>query len=342
MSTLATRAEDVRWDLSELARDADGARTEIAALVERAADFGERYRGRVGELDADGLGALLDEVDQLEQDRSRLSVYVASRLNLAATDPEANDLATFGRDRGAEIENSLVFFDVEWLALDDDAAEALLGSPQLAPYEHKLRLAREHKPYVLSEAEEQALNARRPAINAWQTLHDRHVATLEVPFDAGEGEEPHNLSRLLSHLHHPDREVRLNALTVLYEALEPRVDVLAACYDALVGDRLGIDRLRGYSDPMQPTNMTNELDGETVEAMMTATEESYRIGRRWFETKAGLLGLDKLALADQYAPISEARSFSWAEAVELVGASFTRFSPRLADRKSTRLNSSHR
>jgi hypothetical protein len=32
------------------------------------------------------------------------------------------------------------------------------------------------------------------------------------------------------------------------------------------GDRLSIDRLRGYANPMQPTNMGNELDDETVEA----------------------------------------------------------------------------
>ena len=107
--------------------------------------------------------------------------------------------------------------------------------------------------------------------------------------------------------------------------------MLAACYDALVGDRLSVDRLRGYVDPMQPTNMSNELDGETVEAMMAATEESYGLARRWFETKAGLLGLDRLELADQYAPVSEARRFGWPEAVEIVDASFTRFSPRLAE-----------
>ena len=331
MASVATRAEDVRWDLSELAADADDARERIAALVERAAAFGERYRGRVAELDGDGLATLLEELDELEQEHSRLGVYVSSRLNLAATDPEANDLGTLSRDRGAEVENSLVFFGLEWLALEDETAEALLASPLLAPYEHKLRVAREQKPYVLSEAEEQALNARRPAVTAWQTLHDRHVATMEVPFDGGEGEEPHNVSRLLSYLHRPEREVRLAAVTVLYEGMEPRADVLAACYDALVGDRLGVDRLRGYADPMQPTNMSNELDGETVEAMMTATEESYGVARRWFETKAGLLGLERLELADQYAPVSQPRSFSWAEAVELVDASFARVSPRLAE-----------
>jgi oligoendopeptidase F len=107
--------------------------------------------------------------------------------------------------------------------------------------------------------------------------------------------------------------------------------VLAACYDALVGDRLSIDRLRGYADPMQPTNMDNELDDATVEAMMSATEEAYPIARSWFEAKARLLGLPKLELADQYAPIGEARLFTWPEAVEIVDGSFARFSPRLAE-----------
>ena len=96
-------------------------------------------------------------------------------------------------------------------------------------------------------------------------------------------------------------------MTALFEGLAPRADVLAACYDALVGDRLSIDRLRGYANPMQPTNLDNELDDETVEAMMNATEEAYPIARKWFEAKARLLGLDKLELADQYAPIGEAR-----------------------------------
>src|SRR2546430_6202234 len=82
---------------------------------------------------------------------------------------------------------------------------------------------------------------------------------------------------------------------------------------------------------MQPTNMDNELDDETVEAMMAATEEAYPIARRWFEAKSRLLGLDKLELADQYAPIGEARAFSWPEAVEIVDGSFARFSPRLAE-----------
>src|SRR6185312_9826024 len=210
-------------------------------------------------------------------------------------------------------------------------ADELLASDELAPYAHKLRVERQEKPYVLTEPEEQALNARRPTVSAWQALHDRHVSTLEVPFDAGEGEQPHTISQLLSYLYRPDRDIRVRAVTALSDGLAPRADVLAAAYDALVGDRLSIDRLRGYENPMQPTNMSNELDDETVEAMMTAIEEAYPIARKWFVAKARLLGLDKLELADQYAPIGDARQFSWIEAVDIVDSSFRRFSPRLAE-----------
>jgi len=331
MSTTESRTEDVRWDLSDLCADADEARAGWAALGERARAFASSHRGAIASLDAAGLRALFDEADDLAQDLSRLQVYTFLRLSMDATDVEANDLTAIGRDRSAEIENDLVFLGLEWIALEDAAAERLLAAPELEPYAHKLRVEREEKPYVLTEAEEQALNARRPVVSSWQALHDRQVSTLEVPFDDGEGERPHTVSELLSYLYRPDRTVRLAAADALFEGLAQRADVLAACYDALVGDRLALDRLRGFANPMRPTNMGNELDDATVEAMMTATEEAYGIGRSWFEAKARLLGLDRLELADQYAPVGEARAFSWPEAVEVVDTSFGRFSPRLSE-----------
>ena len=341
MPGVTTSAEDVRWNLAELSPGADEARAEWAGLVARAADFAGRYRGTVAGLDAGRLCALLDECDELLQNLSRLSVYGSSRANMDAADVEATDLATFARERGAEIENELLFVDLEWILLDDEPAEALLASPELAGYAHKLRILREEKPYVLTEPEEQALNARTPAVASWSSLHDRQVATLEIPFDAGEGVRPHSVNLLLSQLYRPEREIRLGALTALYDGLAPRAAVLAACYDALVGDRLGLDRVRGFADPMQPTNMVNELDAETVDAMIFATRESYGLGRRWFTTKARLLGLERLELADQYAPLGEGRDFPWAEAVEIVDASFGSFSPRLAELFRACLDAGH-
>lgn len=330
---MATTDQDIRWELGDLCSDTEEARSRWLDIVSRAEEIAGRTRGRVGELDAAGLRALLDELDELEQDISVLQVYSYLRLSMAATDVDANDLATYTRERASDVENALVFVGLEWVAVDDDRAEELLASDELAPYAHKLRVERLEKPYVLSEAEEQALNARRPVVQAWQSLHDRQVSTMEIPFDPGDGEgaTPHGVSQLLSYLYRPERELRLRAIDTLYEGLAPRADVLAASYDALVGDRLTTDKLRGYAHPMQPTNMSNELDDETVEAMMTAIEASYPIAQRWFRAKAEVLGLEKLSLADQYAPIGDPRRFTWDEAVDLVDSSYSRFSPRLAE-----------
>ena len=143
-----------------------------------------------------------------------------------------------------------------------------------------LRVERREKPYVLSEPEEQALNARRPTVAAWQALHDRHVSTLEVPFDAGEGEQPHTISQLLSYFYRPDRDIRVRAVNALFSGLAPRADVLAACYDALVGDRLSTDRLRGYANPMQPTNLANELDDDEIKRVARAISTTVRTLQR--------------------------------------------------------------
>ena len=248
-------ATGVRWDLRDLEPDAEQATREWDELFARARDFAERRRGTVGSAGAQGLRDMLDELDELSQDVSRVHFYATAREHTDATDPETNDLATLARDRAADLESMLLFVELEWLALGDAEAETLLHAAELEPYAHRLRVAREEKPYVLPEGEEQALNARRPAISAWESLHGRELATLTVEFDGGDGPEPHTIDHLLSYVHHRDRELRLAALDVLYEALEKVADVQAACYDAIVGDRLSIDRLRGVPDSMWPTSL---------------------------------------------------------------------------------------
>jgi oligoendopeptidase F len=334
-------ATGIRWDLSDLEPDAAQARRDWDELLARARDFAERRRGTVGRAGADGLRELLDELDALTQTIARIHFYATAREHTDATDPETNDLATFARDRAADLESILLFVELEWIALDDSEADALLEDPALDPYRHRLRVAREEKPYVLPEGEEQALNARQPALSAWQSLHGRELATLTVEFDGGEGPEPHTIDRLLSYVHHPDRELRVAALDVLYEALGTVADVQAACYDALVGDRLSIDRLRGIPDPMWPTNQRNELDAAVVETMMAAVEEHHPLGRRWFVRKAQVLGLDRLELADQYAPVGSDRRVEWTEAVAMVDDSLRDFEPRLADIFRTCLDRGH-
>lgn len=325
------RAAGIHWDLSPLASDAEQAERRMSALLERCTAFAERYRGTLADLDGPRLAAALAELSAIDNELSRVASYAHLRESVDVSDQENRDLSAAVDRALVEVGNALRFFDLEWLALDEDTARALYDAPEVAGDRHYLIALRRFAPHTLSEPEERMLAERSPAAtSAWQTLFGQVTSTLEVPFDAGEGPEPHTIDRLLAHVRDPNRDLRRRALETLYSALGPHADTLAHCYDTLVGDRLAMDRLRGYAAPMDPTHLRNELPGPVVDAMLTAVEEHYPIAHEWFRIKAGLLGLDRLELHDQYAPLGAARQVDFTEARGLIDASFGRFSARAA------------
>jgi oligoendopeptidase F len=326
-------AAGVHWDLSPLVSDAAAARSLLADGLESARAFASRHRGRLADLSGAELGEALAELAAIENTLSRAGSYAHLRESVDVTDEETRDLVT-AMDQGmVEAGNLLRFFDLEWMALPEDVATRLADSPEVARDRHHLLALRRFAPFTLSEPEERMLAERDPAaVSAWQTLFSRIVSTLEMPFDPGSGEEPHTLDRLLALVRNPDREVRRRAMETLYVGLEPHADTLAHCYDTLVGDRLAQDRLRGHGDPMDRTHLRNELDGVVVERMMEAVERHYALAQRWFRAKAALLGLPKLELWDQYAPIGGGgRAVAYPEAVEIIETSFGRFSGDVRD-----------
>lgn len=330
-STDQPNAAGVHWDLAPLVADAATARAQMAEALTRSEAFAERYRGRVAALTGAEMAAALAELAAIDNALSRVGSYAHLRESTDVTDEDNRDLVTAIDQEMVRASNTLRFFDLEWLAVDDEAAAAIIAAPEVAADAHYLRAARRFAPYTLSEPEERMLAERSPAAtSAWQSLFSQVVSTLEVPFDAGEGETPHTVDRLLAHVRNEDRDVRRRALETLYDGLEPHTPTLAHCYDTLVGDRLALDRLRGHGDPMNPTHLRNELDGEVVEAMMAAVERNYPLAQRWFRAKAGLLGLDRLELWDQYAPLGDARAVRYDECLGMIETAFGRFSPTIA------------
>jgi oligoendopeptidase F len=282
-------------------------------------------------MSGSSLGEALAELAAIDNELSRLASYGHLRETVDVTSDENRDLSQTVDRILVEAGNALRFFELEWMALPDGVATTLAQAPEVARDRHYLVAMRRFAPHTLSEPEERMLSERSPAaVSAWQTLSSQITSTLEVPFDAGDGPEPHTIDRLLAHVRDTRREIRIAALNALYEALEPHAPILAHSYDTLVGDRLAMDRLRGYASPMDPTHLRNELPGAAVDLMMDAVERHYGLAHRWFRTKARILGLDRLALADQYAPIGGARSVDFAEARGLIETSFAEFSPRIA------------
>ena len=328
----APQAAGVRWDLSPLIDDDTTFPHRLRVALDRCAAFGDRYRGTIASIDAGTLAELLSELATIDNELSRLGSYAHLREAVDVNDPANLDLSGAVDRAMVEAGNELRFFELEWLDLADDVAAELADAPEVAADRHYLRSMRRFGPHTLSEPEERMLSERAPAASsAWQTLFGRINSTLETPFDAGDGPEPHNVDRLLAYMRDERRDVRIRAIDTLYAMLEPQAPVIAHCYDTLVGDRLAMDKLRGYAAPMSQTHLRNELAPEVVDVMLEAVARHYSLAQRWFTAKAGLLGLDRLTLADQYAPISGGRPVRFDEATGIVTTSFRGFSGRVAE-----------
>lgn len=330
-------ATGVRWDLTDLFRSHDDPAIEetLADCRARAERFAARYRGTIrvsGGPPPEHLLAAILEMEALQADLERMGAFAQLLYASDTARPEYRDLRERVEQRLTEIGNLVLFFELEWLEVPDAAAEPLIQHPVLAGYRHFLRQARRMRPHTLSESEERLLNERdNTGPRAFGRLFTELTSSLSFPFQRDGKDERLTLSEILALSHEPDRSLRQRAHERLFQVLEQQSLVLTFVYDTLVQDHLTIDRLRRFPHPMAARHVANEIDAEAVERMLFVTEQNYGQAQRYFRVKARLLGLPRLALYDQYAPIgAEAPRCTFERARDVVLEAFEACSPVLS------------
>ncbi len=155
-------ADHVAWDLGDLYAGVDDPQIDrdLEAALGRARAFESAYRGRIdvpGGPSPDLLAAALQELEGLSEQMDRTIIY-ASLVHAAKTDdPRHGALLSSTRVQRTAINKHLIFFDLEWVKVPDDAAAKLLAAGALARYRHYLDQKRAWRPHYLSEPEEKVL-----------------------------------------------------------------------------------------------------------------------------------------------------------------------------------------
>src|SRR3954451_8808260 len=333
MASTDTALEDpelleTEWDLDPLVdgQGADGVLALLEQADQRAAAFAERYAGRVAELDGPGLVEAMQELAVIEEMAGRAGTWAGLRFATDSLDEERGALLQKVQERGTAIETKLLFFGLEWAALDAGKAEELLAADGLDFARHHLRMERRYRPYLLSEPEEKVLAEKQvTARAAWSRLFAEQVSAIEV------GEAKEALDVALARLASPDREVRRATAEDVTAALAPGLRTRGFIFNTLLADKATDDRLRGYPTWISGRNLSNEVSDESVEALVQAVQErNEAIPQRWYRLKAQILGVDRLADYDRAAAVShEEQTFRWPEARDLVLDAFGSFSGEL-------------
>jgi oligoendopeptidase F len=326
--------EQVTWNLDDLLAGQDPSEPEAAvtALLEEAdreaEAFAADYQGKVGELDSEGLREAMEKLASISDLAGRALNYAHLCFAADTADPANGALLQMGSERATAIQTRLIFFELEWAALDDDRAEEMLSGDGLEFCEHYLRNERRYRDHLLSEPEERiATELSVTGAGAWSRLFDELTSAIRVELPGSD--EPVSLDIALSRLADPDREVRRSTAEAVTESLQPGIRTRAYVFNTLLQDKSIKDRLRGYPHWLATRNLSNEASDESVQALVEAVKGRYELARSWYRTKAKLLGLDRLADYDRMAAIAtDDVKIEWDEGREIVQSAFDSLSPR--------------
>ena len=328
---------DVAWDLETLVHGEgpDGVLRLLDEAQTLADAFARAYQGKVAEINGAGLAAAIGELVELTDLVGRAGSYASLKFAEDTAKPEHGALLAAVEERGTAIQTKLLFFELEWTALDDDRAEELLQAPGVEKARHHLRTVRKEKPHMLSEPEERILAEKSSSSRgAWDRLFDELTSVIEVTLPDGDGatkEVP--LDVALSQLTNPSRETRKAVAEAVTKALQPGLRTRAFIFNTLLQDKAVEDRLRSFPSWIASRNLANEASDESVQALVDAVQEAYDVPQRWYRLKAQILGVDKLADYDRMASVSQSdeQEFSWGASTDLVYTSFDAFATEMGD-----------
>ena len=321
------------WDLTDLYDGiADGAiAADIAACGQEAEQLEAAWQGRLADADGAALAGLIADYERILEMLGKAQSHAQLLFAASTTDSQIARHHQSIREASADIGARLLFIELELAALDNAHITQLLDTPALAVWQPWLRRVRAWAPHQLAPDMERMLAERAPSgRGAWVRLFDETAAALRFPFRGADVTEAEILNALSS----PDGDERRAAGESLSKTLKDNERLLSLVLNTIAKDKEVEDRWRGFARPVDSRNLDNDVDDDTVDALVGAVDSrNADLSHRYYRLKAGWMGGETINWWDRNAPLpgGDDRQFSWDEARQLVLDSFAGFDQQMAE-----------
>jgi oligoendopeptidase F len=326
------------WDLSDLYTGIDSAEIarDLARSNSRALAFEERYKGGLAALltgpgGGRALAAAVREFEAIDDLMGRLLSFASLVYSGNMVDPSFAKFHGDVQERITAASSHLLFFALELNKIDDKVLEAAMADPALGHYRPWLEDIRKEKPYQLEDRIEQLFHEKSVVgQSAWGRLFDDTLAGLR--FKVGGERLP--IEPALNLLQDRDGKVRKAAAGALGKTFAQHLRTFTLITNTLAKDKELSDRWRGFSDIADARHLSNRVEREVVEALVTAVRTAYpTLSHRYYSLKARWFGKKRLPYWDRNAPLPDvpSRTIPWQEARDTVLAAYDAFSPSMAE-----------
>lgn len=296
---------------------------DIAQILPRTRVFTEKYKARFAKMTtSDEIFEFYTDYTTLSYEMATPSYYLFYRSSL-----DTQDLAV--TKKMGEIEyiyneaSELTLFVAQgWKDIGYERIMEWSRDPKLAKYKNDLVGTADGIRYILSEPEEKVLNIKSRPMGLANSLHDELTGSYEFMMTLDWLEKKLTEEEVRSYRQHTDRGIRresYKSLRWIYTTKQNQI-ALGNIYTSIVKDWVSEIKLRGYSENViAQRNLSEEMDDEVVDMLLSEVEQAYPIYARFLRAKAKMLDLDTdFSVWDTGAPLGSVdKDFTFDEAYDL-------------------------
>ena len=325
------------WNLADLYSSIDA--PEFKADLDRAeADciaFEKSYKGRLADLaggshGGQSLAETVRRYEAIEDLLGRLISFAALTYTGNTQDPAIAKFYGDVQERITSISLHLLFFALELNRIEDRVIEQAMTDPALGHYRPWIEDLRREKPYQLEDRIEQLFHEKSVSgYAAWNRLFDETISGLRFKI----GNQELAIEPTLNLLQDADEKKRKAAAESLAVTFKANGRVFSLITNTLAKDKDISDRWRGFQDVADARHLSNRVEREVVDALVSAVQAAYpKLSHRYYALKAKWFGKKALPHWDRNAPLPEVkmRTIAWPEARETVLSAYGAFSPVMA------------
>jgi len=275
--------------------------------------------------------AVLTQINQTMDVVNELSSYVSAFVATDSRNVQAQAIASRIQLQGVRL-SKLGTRLTAWLG-QLPTAELVQRSSVAADHAYALEKAQIQFVHLLSrQAEDLAADLSPSGGSGWAKLYSNFTSQLKVPVALNGTQTELPISSVRNLAYHTDRSVRRRAYEAELKAWKDAALPIAAAMNSIKGEVNTLLRHRCWDTALETTLEQNNMDAASLDAMMMAARESFPDFRRYFRAKSRLLGQERLAWFDIFAPVGNSQStWSYPQAADFIVEQFATFSPKMRD-----------
>ncbi|MFX1562574.1 MAG: M3 family metallopeptidase, partial [Promethearchaeota archaeon] len=188
--------------------------------------------------------------------------------------------------------------------------------------------------YYLSDAEEQlAIQKDRFGIQSWYQLQGDWLSTRAFEIEIDGKRKVMHYGEIIALYEHQKREIRKEANHVVYSNLGKDEIIWSSALRAIIGNHIEIGKTRKWPTHRTQSLIVNDVDEDSIDALMTTVKDYVGIYRKYLKLKAKLMNLPKLANYDVLAPLPNMpeRKFTWKQAQKMAIDTYNNFDRAIGD-----------